>query len=130
MGRNGSHPDPVAASWVVFAIELPFHGIGFERTDDSRRSVDLRPGKQIREVPPQALAVAERNLPSPEVIEECGRVLIQVAPVVLESGQSMFATSQKKAEKRGRWRKAHRPEPDRRPGDKSRSRGPVNAERL
>ena len=99
LGRKGSHTDPVAGSWVVFAIELPFHGIGFERTDDSHRSIDLRPGKQIREVPPQALAVAERTLPSWEVIEESGRVLVQVAPVVLEYRQSMFATSQKKVEK-------------------------------
>ena len=101
LGRKGSHPDPVAGSGVVFAIELPFHGIGFERTDDSHRSIDLRPGKQIREVPPQALAVAERTLPSREVIEESGHVLVQVAPFVLEYRQSMFATSQKKVEKWG-----------------------------
>src|SRR5207237_10570584 len=72
----------------------------FERTDDSHRSSDLRPRQQIRKVPPQAGAVLEETWFRRDADEQGSRILIQVAPVVLEYRQSVFAVSQKKVEKR------------------------------
>ena len=100
MERKRSHPDPVAGEPIVFAVELPFHGMCFERTDDSHRSIDLGPGKQIRKIPPGTLAVLEGTRLRRDAGEQTGRILKQIAPFILENGQRVFAASQKKVEKR------------------------------
>ena len=72
----------------------------FERADDPHRSIDLRPGKQIRKIPPRTLAVPEQARQRNDVGEQTGGILQQVSPFILEYGERVFAVSQKKVEKR------------------------------
>ena len=77
---KGSDPDPAAGFHLVFAVELSFYRMGFERADDPHRSMDLRPRRQSGKIPPQARAVAEGTGFRSDSGEQRGGILIQVAP--------------------------------------------------
>ncbi len=94
-GKRG-HPDPVAGLRIVFAVELPAHGMRFQRTDDSHRSIYLRPGKQVRKVPPQTLTDRKEPCRGEKLSEQTGRILIEVALFILEYCEGVFAASQRK----------------------------------
>src|SRR6266849_10170868 len=82
LDRKRGYPDPIAGLRIVFAVELPFHGIRFQRTDDSHRSMDLWPGEKIRKIPPQTFSGPEGTLLRRDAGEQAGRILIQVAPFI------------------------------------------------
>ena len=74
--RKRGDPHPVAGQRFGFAVDLPSDRTCFQRTDDSHRNVHLGPGKQAREIPPQAFAGAEASLRRREGGAQGGRVLI------------------------------------------------------
>ena len=61
--RKRSHPDPIAGLRLVFAVELPAHGMRFQGTNDAHRSIYLWPGMQVRKIPPRALTRPEGTRP-------------------------------------------------------------------
>jgi hypothetical protein len=101
VGRKRGHPHPVAGFEIVFAIELPSHGMRFQRTDDTHRNSDLGPGKQVRKIPPRTLPRPESARLCADAGEQTGGILIQMAAFIFEYDQGVFAVSQKKVEKRG-----------------------------
>src|ERR1041384_1448348 len=96
-GKRG-HPDPIAGLRAVLLIELPADRVGFQRTQDAHGSVHLRPGEQVWEIPPPALAGSITAGRRRYGVEQPGSVLIKIAPVIFENHQSVLTASEQEIE--------------------------------
>ena len=72
------------------------HEVSFQGPHYAQRGFHLRPGNQIRKVPPLAVSTATLGALRWDVCEQAGCILIQITALVFENHQNVFAVRQQK----------------------------------
>ena len=98
--RRSGHPDPLAADEFRLVIELPPYLVSFPRANHSHRRLHLRPGRQVRNIPPFTLSTAIATQLRRLLGKQRRRIYIQVPAFLLQYHQRMFAVRQQEVEKR------------------------------